>query len=128
VRFGPAQVHPQDHLGPVLGLGAACARLDVEIGVVDVHFAREHAPKLQPGDQLLELVEIGDHLGSRVVVIFLDGEFEQLAGVGKPRRQLVQPANDLLEPGTLLSQRLSALGIIPDVGFLQLALDLGQAL
>src|SRR5690606_30751839 len=46
-RLGPAQVHAQQHLGPVLGLGAAGARLDVDEGVAAVHLAGEHALELQ---------------------------------------------------------------------------------
>ena len=46
-RGAPAQVHAQQHLRPVLRLGAAGAGLDVEEGVVRVHLAVEHALELE---------------------------------------------------------------------------------
>jgi hypothetical protein len=41
VPLGPAQVHPEEHLGPVGGLGAAGARADREECAARVVLARE---------------------------------------------------------------------------------------
>ena len=41
VPLRPARIHPQQHLRPVLALGAAGAGMDFEIGVVGVGLARE---------------------------------------------------------------------------------------
>ena len=49
--LGPAQIHAQKHVGPVLGFGATRTGLYVEVGVVGVHFAGEHAAEFK----LLEL-------------------------------------------------------------------------
>ena len=43
-------------------------------------------------------------------------------------RQLIQTNDNLFQPRTLLTQRLRALGFIPDVGLLEFALDFGQTL
>ena len=43
VRLGPAHIHAQQHLGPVLRLGAAGAGVDFEIAVVGVGLARQQA-------------------------------------------------------------------------------------
>ena len=56
--LAPAQVHAQQHLGPVLRLGAAGAGLDVDEGVVGVHLAGEHALEFQLADALLQLGDI----------------------------------------------------------------------
>ena len=48
VRLGPARVHAQQHLGPVLGLGAAGAGVDLDEAVVGVGLAGEQALELQP--------------------------------------------------------------------------------
>ena len=45
--LGPAQIHPQQHLGPVLGVGAALPRLDLADCVALVVFAREQRPQLE---------------------------------------------------------------------------------
>ena len=39
----PTQVHAQQDVGPVLGFGTAGTGLDVQVGVVRVHFVAEHA-------------------------------------------------------------------------------------
>jgi hypothetical protein len=51
VALAPAQVHALQHLGPVLGLGAAGAGLDVEEGRGRVHLAAEHALELERSPQ-----------------------------------------------------------------------------
>jgi hypothetical protein len=128
VRLGPAQVHPQDHLGPVLRLGAAGAGLDIEIGVIVVHLPREHPAKLESCHLFLELAKVGDYLGRRTLVVFLEREFQQLTRIVQSRFQLVQSDYDLLESRTLLPQRLRALRVVPDVRYLEFPLDLCQAL
>ena len=58
--LGPAVVHAEEHVGPVVRLGAARAGLDGEDGVVAVELAGE-----ERGD--LEGVELGDHAGHGLV-------------------------------------------------------------
>src|SRR6185503_3115507 len=41
--FGPAQVHPQEDLGPVLGVGAAGPGVDGDDGIAGVVLATEEA-------------------------------------------------------------------------------------
>src|SRR6185437_1201719 len=43
VLLGPADIHKQQHLGPVLGFGAAGAGMGFEVAVVGVGLAREEA-------------------------------------------------------------------------------------
>ena len=89
--LGPAQVHAQQHVGPVLGVGAALARLDLADGVVLVVLAGEQAAQL-------ELVEVGAErrrarrsisAADRVVVL-LAGQLGERLGVvdalGRARR------------------------------------------
>jgi hypothetical protein len=127
MAFRPAQVHAQDHLGPVLCLGAAGARLDIDIGVIGVHLAREHAPEFEPGQPLLETAEIRLDFGYRIGIVFLDCEFQQFAGIVEAGAQFVEDNDNLFELRTLLAERLGAIGFIPYIGLFELALDLGQA-
>jgi hypothetical protein len=126
--LGPAQVHAQDHVGPVLGLGAAGTRLDVEVGVVFVHLAREHAPEFEAGKALLESCKIVLDFGDGVGVFFLGRELEQVAGVIETRRQVINRRDDVFERRALLAQRLGALGFVPDIRLFEFALNFGQAL
>jgi hypothetical protein len=64
----------------------------------------------------------------RFRVVFLECQVEQFAGVPQPGRQLVQADDDVLELRTLLTERLGALRLIPDIGLFEFAPNLGQAL
>src|SRR5690606_38717601 len=128
VVFGPAEVHPEEHFGPVLRLGAARPGLDVEERVRRVHLAAEHAPELELLHPALVAVELAQDLGGGGLVLLLLCELDELARVGKAGRQRSQAAADFLEVGALPSQRLRALGLLPDAGLLELALDFGEAL
>ncbi len=52
VPFSPAQVHTKEHLGPVLRIDAAAARVNTDDGVAFVMFAVEH----QREEQLFSLL------------------------------------------------------------------------
>ena len=65
--LGPAHHHAQDHLGPVLGVGAARAGVDGHERVAAVVAAREQALLLELLQALLHaedlLLELARHLG-----------------------------------------------------------------
>ena len=125
--LGPAHVHAQQHLGPVLALGAARARMDFQIGVVGVRLARQH--RLQPqsvgafgqrGDGLLGL---RDH---RRVVLGL-GHFGQTLRVGQLGLYFAHRRKPFLQPLTLAHQLLGFLRIVPDGGVFGLGVQLVEA-
>ena len=62
------------------------------------------------------------------IVVFIDRHRQQLVGIGKARRKLVEPRYNLFQASSLLPQALGALRIIPDVRLLELALNFGQSL
>jgi hypothetical protein len=95
VAFGPAQVHPQEHLGPVGGFGPAGAGADGEQGISSVVLAAEEQVPSGYGIFAVELVRLlGDVLEETLIVVVL-GQLEQLeGGLGArlemaPQRQLV---------------------------------------
>ena len=126
VRLGPAQIHPEEHFRPVLRLGAAGAGLDVEVRVVGIHFAGEHAPEFEALDARLEAPQVALHFGCGRRVVFLDGKRQQLVCIAETVRDLVEPDDDLLQPRPLLAESLRALGIVPDVRLFKFAPNLGQ--
>jgi len=125
--LGPPQIHAQQHLGPVLCLRAARTGLNVEVCIAGVHFAREHAPELETRQQGFEAFEVMAYLGESLRVVLLGGEIIQLRRVPETRRQLVERVDDLFQASAFLSQRLGAFGLVPDVGLLEFASDLGQS-
>jgi hypothetical protein len=60
--------------------------------------------------------------------LLLARELVQLAGLVQGLRNAVQRGDDGLELGALAAQILGALGIRPDAGVLELAVDLFEAL
>jgi hypothetical protein len=127
VRFRPAQIHPQDHLGPVLRFRSAGTGLDFEIRITRIHLTREHPSELEACNPALEGGDIAFDFGNRFGIFLLHGESEEFARVGETAGDFVEADDNLLESSTLLSERLRALRFIPYVGLLEFALDLGQA-
>ena len=75
----PAQVHAQQHLGPVLAVGAACAAVDREDRVRAVVLATQHLLELGALDRLLERVQGGREILLHVLARL--GPFDQDPGV-----------------------------------------------
>lgn len=128
VLVGPAQVHAQQHVGPVLGLGAAGAGLDVQVGVVRVHLAAEHAAELQLLEDLAQTLDFVGNVVDGALVVFLDRHVQQVAGVGQAAGQVVQGFHHLRQLGALAAEVLGVFGVVPDVGVFELAVYFDQAI
>ena len=117
--LAPAQIHAQQHLRPILGLGAAGTGLDLQEGVVRVHLAGKHAAKLQGfyfGGAVVQLRHQGlDSLG----VAFLLGEGQQLFQVPQTAGQGLKGVHGLLQRGPLLAQGLGPLLLAPYAGIFE---------
>jgi len=113
VRLRPADIHAQEHLGPVLSLGAAGPGMHFEIAVIGVGLAGEEALELAPrrlGAQLFERgLGLGDDLRLALGLAELD-QFERLVDFA-----LDPPvaADRLIEPGALAQQLLRGGRVIP---------------
>jgi hypothetical protein len=114
VLLGPAHIHAQQHVGPVLALGAARAGMHFQICVVAIGFAGEQSLELAPrgfGLQSLErLFGFGDGRGVVLGLAELDH--------GELVFQLLLDAADgfelVFERGALLHDLLGARGIVPE--------------
>ncbi len=127
-RLGPAQVHAQQHLRPVLRLRAAGAGLDVEESAARVHLAREHARELELADAFLELRRVlHDFRKSRFVAFRLD-ERQEFRGIGEAAAQLVEFGDGGFEPRAFSPQRLRLGRRVPDRRIRELVIQLFEAL
>jgi hypothetical protein len=123
----PAEVHPQEHLRPVGGLGAAGARADRDHGAVPVVLAGEQEQGPLPLEVLAERSDVPLELGFQLGVRRLGEELRELSGrlgarlEAAPRVDLVAEALGLLQDG--LGRPL----VIPEPGFLGLRIELGEA-
>jgi len=101
--LGPAQIHAQQHLGPVLRLGAAGAGLDVQIGRGRIQLACEHAAEFELGERALISVQIlADGLQRRAVV-FIGRKLGKLSAAGQVLLEPAQGADDLIQSRALLT-------------------------
>ena len=123
--LGPAHHHPQHHLGPVLGVGAARAGVDGHERVAGVVLAGEQALLLERGEARLDggerLLELGREL--RVLVGELDEPLEVL-GVALQLRERVELA---LRARVLRAGLGRGVGVVPEAGRPHLGLERAQA-
>jgi hypothetical protein len=125
--LAPAQVHAQQHLGPVLCLGAARAGLDVDERIRRIHLAREHALEFQLLDFGGKVVDVIGDRGDRALVVLAEREIEQIAGFAERIGQRADAADETIERRALLSEILRALRVVPDRRAFELARDLFEA-
>ena len=126
--LGPARIHAQQHVGPVLALGTAGAGMDLDIAVVSVGLAGKQRLELAAGDLGLELLErllgVGDGLGILLGLAELDH--------GDLVVELLLDAADggelILERGALLHHALRALLVVPQARVLGLLVELLETL
>jgi len=128
MTVAPAQIHAQQHLRPVLGLGAAGAGLDVQEGVVGVHLAREHAAKFEVRHLDLIVAQVAHHGGNRLIVLLGHRQIQQFPGFVETGIQFSQGQHHRLQGGALASQGLGQLGPAPDIRLFEFPLDLDQTL
>jgi hypothetical protein len=110
--FAPAQVHAHEHLGPVLGLGAARTRVDGDDGVVAVSFAGEHAHELElahaaheRGDLLADLLEHG---------LVVRRELDELGQIVRLLGELVEALDGGLVASAFTQHFLRVLLVVPE--------------
>ena len=122
--LGPAELHPEHHLRPVLGVGAAGAGVDRDERVAGVVATREEAGLLEREQALLDRREVGLDLGGerRILVGQLD-EPLQLAGILLERPEGLQAAG---RPGVLCRDLAGRLGVLPEARLPHLGFELGD--
>jgi len=128
VAFAPAQVHPQQHLRPVLRLGTARACAHVEKGAVRIHLAGEHAQELELLHFVRELKAVGFDGLERLLVVLIRREREELGGFAEVLTDALERVDDFAEARALAAELLRPCLILPDVRRLELGEDLRQAL
>ena len=77
VALGPAGVHPKEHLGPVLGFGAAGAGMEGEDGVGVVVLSGKEGGQLGLFNAGLQLGKALLHLGHQALVLHLVAQLAQ---------------------------------------------------
>ena len=73
--FSPAQIHAQDHVGPILSLGSAGTGLNFQIGIILVLLATEHAAEFELCQMLIQCIALSLHGIDRILIVFLNRHF-----------------------------------------------------
>ena len=116
VLFGPARVHAQQHLGPVLAFGAAGAGVNLEIGIEAVGFARQQRFEFAARDFLFQVLQRGLGFGDNAAIVLGFAEFDHADIVLEFALDLADAVERILQRGPLLHQLLRLLGIVPEIG------------
>jgi hypothetical protein len=122
----PPQIHPHQHLRPVLRLGAAGAGVDRHDDVLLVLRAGEHRLELEGLERAPDLGEALLDLGVQALVARLDGHLPQHADVGRLAREVAEGPYRAGELGALLDERLGLPGVVPEARRRHLGVDRGQ--
>ena len=91
VVLRPVQIHPQEHFGPIVGVGAAVAGVDRQQRGVGVERPAQQGLRLHHLERLLEPVQFGGHFG-RQIVVFL-GHLDQRGQIVGRLEHLLQAAS-----------------------------------
>ena len=111
-----AQVHAQQHLGPVGGVHPAGAGVHAEDRRPVVVLAEEEALLLQVGQVGFDRRQVLDHLGGGRGVAFLLGHVEEDLGVVEGAGEAIDPGDDRLVARQAPGQLPGPVGILPEVG------------
>jgi hypothetical protein len=124
--LGPAQVHPHQHLGPVLGVHTPRARAEAHDHVVVVVGAGEHQPHLQRADPRGQRLHFPPDLSDDPFVIFLDRQRQQLLGVVEPLVEGLPLADLIAQPGEAAHRGLRGALVVPEIRVRAQLLEFGD--
>ena len=113
LTFGPAKVHPQEHLGPVLRVGSASTGVDRDDGIATVVLSAEEHLRLAFRDGFRETAERLLQFSGRSFVVCR--EFKKDFNIFDQANPLFGRYNDALETRALLQYLLRALLITPKI-------------
>ena len=121
--LGVAQIHALEHARPVLRFGAARARLNFDVAVGAVVGTVEHALEFELFNVLFKAFDFfGDKLRA-VLVRVGHGHVEKFLRVFDARGQAFEAADQVFEHLLLFADFLRALGVVPERGVFNLAVD-----
>jgi hypothetical protein len=126
VCLAPAEVHAEQHLGPVAGLRAAGPGVHRDDRIAGVMLAREQAVQLGFAEPPLQGADALRRLAQRLGVLLRLGQLEQHLGVGVRTLERVEHVNLALEAALLAHQALGALPVVPERRVGGLLLEFGH--
>ena len=114
-----AQVHAQQHGRPVLCLGAATPRLNVDEAWIRVHRIVEHPAELHVSGDPLQFGDVAFECTQSRVVTLCTGKLEKFRAVLEPAIEIPQRGYDAIQLFLFATELLRALGVVPDLRILE---------
>ena len=111
--FGPAIVHALQHFGPVLTLGAASTRMDLDEAIIGVGFARQQCHDLVLVGTVGQCLECSRTLIAKRSVAFHFGQLDELDCPQFVGVDLAHCANRCIQPPPLAHHFFGGLGAVP---------------
>ena len=124
--LGVFQILAQQHAGPVTGLGAAGASLDVDKAVQRVSLVSEHAAELKVCDQRSQFGGFSFDGHQAIVIAFFLAHLKEFKVVGQLAGQVGDGHHHAVQGFFLFAQFLSFFGVIPDRGIFERCVDGSQ--
>jgi hypothetical protein len=118
VLLGPAHIHAQQHLGPVLRLGAALAGLHLQEAVVAVRLAGKEALELALRRLLAQLGQGRLGLGGDRLIALGVGQLDEADGIVQLALEPAIAVDRTVEAVALAQQPLCLLRVVPEIGIL----------
>ena len=115
LAFGVAHVHALEHARPVLGFGAARARLNFKVAVRRVHRLVEHALEFELSDFAFDRFDVLTDGFERFPVLFGHGKFKEVGRVVHTGREAVEAADDVVQELLFLADFLGVFRIVPKI-------------
>src|SRR3990172_2798436 len=126
MALGPAQVHPEEHLGPVRGLRAARAGADRQERVAIVVLAREEEGRPLAGEVGLEGGGLTIELGGQLDIVGLGHELDHGLEIGSPGEKAAPQVDLPAQAVGLAEDLLGRALVVPEAGLLGQRLELGD--
>ena len=126
--LAPAEIHPEEHLRPVLRLRPTGARMDREDRRLGVVGAGHHDLQLELVEIFTEARDLGGDLGVEAPVVRLGRKLEEHGEVLGAGDQLLQPTDVPAELRALPDEVLGAAVVLPEGGRRHLGVEGGEPL
>jgi hypothetical protein len=124
MRLGPAHIHAQQHLGPILRFGAAGTGMDLEVAIIGIGLAREQALELALGNLGTQRLELALGLCDDAGIALRLAELDELELLLQLARDLAIAADCTIELVALAQQRLRRRRFLPEIRIFGLSVQL----
>ena len=127
VLFRPAGIHAQQHLRPVLRLGAAGAGVDFDVAVVVIGLARQQGLQFHLAGAFLQDANLGLGIVDHALVAFHLAQLDQFEQFGQLALGGAAALDGGIEFSALAHDLLRGGGVVPQVRILGRGIELVEA-